>query len=77
VNPDIVSKKAFVKLGMAPEMRKGRHPNNEKNIQPRVTMPNPSRALKSLLRFVSLKKRNPVIKVIPAEIMKYRWCPSP
>jgi hypothetical protein len=70
VNPDMVSKKASVRLGMAPEMRKGRHPNKEKNIQPRVTIPNPSLALKSLFRFVSLKKRNPVIKVITAGMRK-------
>ncbi len=70
VNPDMVSKNAFVKLGIPPEMIKGRHPNNEKKIQPKVTIANPSRALKSLSRFVSLKKRNPVIKVITADMMK-------
>ena len=71
VNPDMVSKNASVKVGIPPERRKGRHPNNEKNIQPRVTMPNPSLALKSLLRLVNLKKRNPVVNVIKAEMRKY------
>jgi hypothetical protein len=52
-------------------MRKGRHPKSEKNIHPRVTMPNPSLALRSLLSLVSLKKRDPVIKVMTAEMRKY------
>ena len=71
VNPDMVSKNASVRVGILPERRKGRHPKNEKNIQPRVTIPNPSRALKSLVRLVSLKKRNPVTRVIKADMRKY------
>jgi len=70
VKPDMVSKKAFVKLGMAPESRKGRQPNSEKKTQPRVTMAKASRAWTSLSNRVSLKKSNPETSVMPAAIRK-------
>ena len=50
VKPDMVSKKASVKEGMAPEMRKGRQPNSEREIQAKVTMANPCLGCKSRSR---------------------------
>jgi len=49
VKPDMVSKKASVKEGMA-EMRKGRQPNSEREIQAKVTMANPCLGCKSRSR---------------------------
>ncbi|MBA7708933.1 hypothetical protein ES703_117838 [subsurface metagenome] len=43
VSPDMASKNASVKLGMAPERKKGREANRASVIQPSVTMANPSR----------------------------------
>jgi hypothetical protein len=43
VKPDIVSKKASVKEGMAPEIIKGSAPKREHRTQVRLTARNPSR----------------------------------
>ena len=45
VKPDIVSKKASVKLGIAPEKYNGRHPTAADKIQLEVTSKNPSRVV--------------------------------
>ena len=47
VKPDMVSKKALVKSGIAPESMKGSVPNRENSSQAKVTMANPSRARSS------------------------------
>ena len=47
VKPDMVSKKASVKLGIAPESMKGSEPKREKSSQAKVTMAKPSRARSS------------------------------
>jgi hypothetical protein len=67
VKPDIVSKKALVKLGISPDIKKGRHPNREKKVHPNVTIANPSLALTSCVNFVNLKARNPRLNVMSAE----------
>jgi hypothetical protein len=48
VNPDMVSKKASVKLGINPETMKGMEPNKDKITQLKVTVRNPSRTVSSV-----------------------------
>ena len=43
VSPDMASKNASVKLGMAWESKKGSEANRAREIQPSATMANPSR----------------------------------
>ena len=52
VNPDMDSKRASVKLGMAPERKRGRQPTKAESTQLELTSRNPSRVerLKGCLR---------------------------
>ncbi len=67
VNPDMVSKKASVKLGIAPERINGKQPNKLIQIQPQTTIKYPSLFLISafLYSLVKIFINDPHSNVIP------------
>ncbi len=63
VKPDMVSKNASVKEGMAPESIKGRLPHREKAIHPKATTAKPSLGRRSCRNFPNRNPANPRKKV--------------
>jgi len=77
VKPDMVSKKASVKEGIAPPRTKGRAPKTVRAHHPKTTTANPSRSLSSSGLRVIRARIPPVARVIIAAVRIAWMSPSP